>query len=41
MKKLELAKQLSDDALISKLTRCIREDRELSARLLAHLGEPA
>jgi 5-methylcytosine-specific restriction endonuclease McrA len=36
---LELAKQLSNDALISKLSRCVREDRELSARLLAHLGE--
>ncbi|HET6334438.1 MAG TPA: HNH endonuclease [Polyangiales bacterium] len=39
MRELELAKQLSDEALISKLSRCVREDRELSARLLAHLGE--
>jgi len=39
MKELEHAKQLSDEALISKLSRCVREDRELSARLLAHLGE--
>ena len=39
MKELELAKQLSDEALISKLSRCVREDRVLSARLLAHLGE--
>jgi hypothetical protein len=39
MKELELAKQLSDEALISKLSRCIREDRELSAQLLVHLGE--
>jgi 5-methylcytosine-specific restriction endonuclease McrA len=39
MKELELAKQLSDQALIAKLCRCIREDHELSARLLAHLGE--
>jgi hypothetical protein len=36
---LELAKQLSDEALICKLSRCVREDRELSARFLAHLGE--
>jgi 5-methylcytosine-specific restriction endonuclease McrA len=36
---LELAKQLSDQALIAKLWRCIREDHELSAQLLAHLGE--
>jgi len=36
---LELAKQLSDQALIAKLCRCIREDHELSAQLLAHLGE--
>jgi hypothetical protein len=39
MNELEQAKQLSDEALISKLSRCIREDRELSARLLAHFGE--
>ncbi|HET6337348.1 MAG TPA: hypothetical protein VFG30_29190, partial [Polyangiales bacterium] len=39
MRELELAKRLSDEALISKLSRYIREDRELSARRLAHLGE--
>ena len=39
MKELEHAKQLSDEALIFKLSRCVREDRERSARLLAHLGE--
>jgi len=39
MNELEHAKRLSDEALISKLSRCVREDRELSARLLANLGE--
>jgi 5-methylcytosine-specific restriction endonuclease McrA len=39
MNELEHAKQLSDEALISKLSRCVREDRVLNARLLAHLGE--
>jgi predicted DNA-binding transcriptional regulator YafY len=39
MKELEHAKQLSDEVLISKLSCCVREDRELSVRLLAHLGE--
>jgi hypothetical protein len=36
---LENAKRLSDDALITQLTRCVKEDRDVTARLLVHLGE--
>jgi hypothetical protein len=39
MQELELAKRLSDDELVLRLRRCVREDRELSARLLIHFGE--
>jgi 5-methylcytosine-specific restriction endonuclease McrA len=39
MKELELAKLLSDDELVLRLRRCVREDRELTARLLIHFGE--
>jgi hypothetical protein len=39
MHELELAKQLSNDELISALTRCVREGHEVNARLIAHLGE--
>jgi len=39
MHEIECAKLLGDDELILTLTRCVREDRELSARLLAQLGE--
>ena len=36
---LAFAKRLSDDALVAKLTCCVKEDRELTARLLIQLGE--
>jgi hypothetical protein len=36
---LEFAKRLSDDELVTRLTRCVKEDREVTARLLVHLGE--
>jgi 5-methylcytosine-specific restriction endonuclease McrA len=39
MHEFECAKLLGNDELIFTLTRCVREDRELSARLLAQLGE--
>ena len=36
---LACAKRLNDEALVAKLTCCVREDRELTARLLIQLGE--
>ena len=39
VQELENAKRLSDDALIARLTRCVKEDRDVTARLLVHLGE--
>jgi hypothetical protein len=36
---LELAKRLCDDELVARLTCCVKEDREVTARLLVHLGE--
>jgi hypothetical protein len=36
---LACAKRLSDDALVAKLMCCVREDREVTARLLIQLGE--
>lgn len=33
------AKQLNDDELIARLKRCVAQDRQLSARMLEHLGE--
>ena len=35
----EFAKRLSDEELIATLTRCVKEDRDVTARLLVHLGE--
>jgi hypothetical protein len=39
VQELEFAKLLSDDELVAKLTCCVKEDREVTARLLVHLGE--
>jgi len=39
VQELETAKRLSDKALIAQLTRCVKEDRDVTARLLVHLGE--
>ena len=35
----EFAKQLRDEELIATLMRCVKEDRDVTARLLVHLGE--
>jgi hypothetical protein len=39
MKELEIVKPLTDDELVLHVRDCIREDRRVSAQLLAHLGE--
>ncbi|HET6339099.1 MAG TPA: hypothetical protein VFG30_38025 [Polyangiales bacterium] len=39
VEELENAKRLSDKALIAQLTCCVKEDRDVTARLLVHLGE--
>jgi hypothetical protein len=39
MEQLEIVKRLTDDELVLHVRHCIREDRRVSAQLLAHLGE--
>ena len=39
MQELELAKQLSNEALVLHLNRSVQEDRRTTVRLLAHMGE--
>jgi hypothetical protein len=39
MKELETVKRLTDDELVVCVRHCVREDRRVSAELLAHLGE--
>jgi 5-methylcytosine-specific restriction endonuclease McrA len=39
MKELESVKRLTDDELVLQVRHCVREDRRVSAQLLAHLGE--
>jgi hypothetical protein len=39
MQELECAKRLSDDELVCNLTRLVRADRVLTAKLVAHVGE--
>ncbi|HET6338103.1 MAG TPA: hypothetical protein VFG30_33000 [Polyangiales bacterium] len=39
MEELEIVKRLTDDELVLHVRHCVREDRRVSAQLLAHLGE--
>jgi len=39
MERLEIVKRLTDDELVVRLRHCVREDRRVTAELLAHLGE--
>ena len=39
MEELETVQRLTDDELVVRVRDCVREDRQVSARLLAHLGE--
>jgi 5-methylcytosine-specific restriction endonuclease McrA len=39
MEELETVKRLTDDELVLRVRQCVREDRRVSAELLAHLGE--
>ncbi len=39
MQELETVQWLSDDELVAQVRNCVREDRRVSAQLLAHLGE--
>jgi len=39
MEELEIVKRLTDDELVLRVRHCVREDRRVSAQLLAHLGE--
>jgi hypothetical protein len=39
MEELETAKRLGDEELISRFAWCVREERKVTARLLAHMGE--
>jgi hypothetical protein len=39
MEDVEIVKRLSNDELVVRVRHCVREDRRISAQLLAHLGE--
>jgi len=39
MEELEIVKRLTNDELVVRVRHCVREDRRVSAQLLAHLGE--
>jgi 5-methylcytosine-specific restriction endonuclease McrA len=39
MEQLEIVKRLTNDELVVRVRHCVREDRRVSAQLLAHLGE--
>src|ERR1700755_3629544 len=39
MEELDVVKRLTDDELVLRVRHCVREDRRVSAQLLAHLGE--
>ncbi|HET6337825.1 MAG TPA: hypothetical protein VFG30_31610 [Polyangiales bacterium] len=39
MEQLEIVKRLTDDELVLHVRHCVREDRRVTAQLLAHLGE--
>jgi len=39
MEELEIVKQLTNDELVLCVRHCVREDRRVTAQLLAHLGE--
>jgi len=39
MEELEIVKRLTDNELVVRVRHCVREDRRVSAQLLAHLGE--
>ena len=39
MEELEIVKRLTDDELVLHVRHCVREDRRVTAQLLAHLGE--
>jgi hypothetical protein len=39
MKELETVKRLTNDELVARVRHCVREDRRVTAQLLAHLGE--
>jgi 5-methylcytosine-specific restriction endonuclease McrA len=39
MEQLEIVKRLTNDELVLRVRHCVREDRRVSAQLLAHLGE--
>jgi hypothetical protein len=39
MEELEIVKRLTNDELVLRVRHCVREDRRVSAQLLAHLGE--
>jgi hypothetical protein len=39
MRELETVKRLTNDELVVRVRHCVREDRRVTAQLLAHLGE--
>jgi hypothetical protein len=39
MEELEIVERLTNDELVVRVRHCVREDRRVSAELLAHLGE--